>query len=389
MNSPEVVLICTSDTRRRSIATAVQQCQGQIVRELVSFPSADELTALAGKGCDAIVIAVDSDVAGALNIVEQLSATSTATVMVFSESDDHDLLVRCMRAGAREFLRERDLPTTLTGALTRAAARRIEVGNRKKRKGALLVFWGAKGGVGATTLASTFAITLRQEAGEDVALVDLNLQLGSLPVLLGITPQFTFLDALRNSERLDREFVSTLLTRDSTGLAVLPSADEYVPGVSIENGTVAKLLKIMREQYAYVVVDAGPAIGHSSEAVFDAADTIYVITQLDIPSLRNAQRFIAHRQSKRAGNGTVQVVLNRFEPRKLEYDEARITKAIGISPRWKVPNDYPNIRRFQNTGSPLSLKGTPVAKSVSLMARAACGKPVGSEKKSKLGIFGL
>jgi pilus assembly protein CpaE len=155
----------------------------------------------------------------------------------------------------------------------------------------------------------------------------------------------------------------------------------------LSNGTVGKVLHILRERYAYVVVDAGPGLGSSADELFETADRNYVITQLDIPSLRNAQRFLAHH--RHANQQSLEVVLNRFEPRKLEYDEERISKALGISPRWRLPNDYANVRRSQNTGSPLALANSPVARGIADMARAVCGKSALRDKKAKAGFLGF
>jgi pilus assembly protein CpaE len=282
--------------------------------------------------------------------------------MVFSASTEPELLMRCMRAGAREFLQAGGFTATLGEALTRAAVRRAEAASYARKTGKLLVFWGAKGGVGVSTVASNFALTLRKEAAADVALVDLNLQLGGIAVLLGFTPQFTILDALRHSDRLDHEFVSTLMTPHESGISVLASSDEYRPSIPITNGTVGKVLHILRERYGYVVVDAGPGLGSSADELFETADRNYVITQLDIPSLRNAQRFLAHH--RHANQQSLEVVLNRFEPRKLEYDEERIARALGVAPRWKIPNDYPGVRRSQDTGSPLPPAHSPVARGI-------------------------
>lgn len=383
----EIVLISPDEKWRRALGQVVGEVHGGMVREFTAYPSSAVLATpeLAGA---VVIVEVDSDITAGLELVENISQNNAgSTVMVFSASDAPGLLVRCMRAGAREFLGLENLAANLREALARAAARRAEIEERKKVRGRLLVFWGAKGGVGVTTLASNFAIALRKESGGPVALVDLNLQLGGVAVLLGIKPRFTLLDALRNPGRVDREFVSTLMTQENSGLAVLPSADEYVPSVQIGNGTVNKVVEILREQHSYIVVDAGPGLGHSTEVLFGSADTTYVVTQLDIPSLRNAQRFIAHR--KRLRDPVLEVVLNRFEPRKLEYDEERITKAIGLAPRWKVPNDYAAVRRSQNTGLPLASGDSPVARSLLVMARAACGKPVVEGKRSRLGFLGL
>ncbi|HWQ53145.1 MAG TPA: AAA family ATPase [Bryobacteraceae bacterium] len=358
------------------------------MRELGSYGGATGLVAVLDMACDAIVVEIDSNVASALELVERISQNSSATVMVFSASTDPEVLVRCMRAGAREFLRAANFTSGLGEALARARARRAEPAGDGSARGRLLVFWGAKGGVGVTTLASNFALALRNEAKAEVALVDLNLQLGGVAVLLGVNPRFTVLDALRHGDRLDGEFVSTLMTQHASGLSVLASSDEYVPSVPIENGTLGKVFHILRQRYRYVVVDAGPGLGASTEELFEAADCTYVVTQLDIPSLRNAQRFLAHH--RRAGQQGMEVVLNRFEPRKLEYDEDRISKALGISPKWKIPNDYPGVRRSQNTGTPLVLANSSVARGIAEMARAACGKqPARREKSARSGFLGL
>jgi pilus assembly protein CpaE len=225
-----------------------------------------------------------------------------------------------------------------------------------------------------------------KEAGREVALLDLNLKIGDVGVVLGLEARFTIMDALRNAERLDRDFVSTLMAHHSSGLAVLPASDAYVPSVSVDNSTLERLLGILREQFAYVVVDAGPSLGNQAEVLFQAADTIYLVSQVDIPSLRNAQRFIAH--GLHAKSQQIEIVLNRFEPNKLGFDEQRISKALGMTPKWKIPNDFAAVRQSQNTGEPLIQRQSPVTRSLHQMARGACGKPLDDGKKKRRGLFG-
>src|SRR5581483_4668011 len=98
---------------------------------------------------------------------------SSVTVMVYSGSTDSELLVRCMRAGAREFLTEPVLPGSAGEALVRASVRRDEVRRHRRATGKLLVFVGAKGGSGVTTVASNFAVALAKQASSKVALIDL------------------------------------------------------------------------------------------------------------------------------------------------------------------------------------------------------------------------
>ena len=84
----------------------------------------------------------------------------------------------------------------------------------------------------------------------------------------------------------------------------------------------------MRDQFPYVVVDAGSSLARAGDLLLELADTIYLVTQVDVPSLRNANRLIASYGTARAKPAAVEVVLNRFEPRRLEIDEEHIAKAL-------------------------------------------------------------
>lgn len=378
MSSLGVVLVSPDNVQRRMLASALEQHRARVIANHAEYPSFSTLE-LAGTACDAVLVDVDSDVEAALALVEEIVQNSQATVMVYSRSNDADLLVRCMQAGAREFLHQAKLASMLPDALARAAVRRMELAEKKKTRGRLLAFCGAKGGVGVTTLATNFAIALRRESGAEVALADMSTQLGQVAVLLGITPRFTLLDAFHNASRLDAELLAGMMTDHESGLKVLPSSDEYAPAAPADESTLLRLFTLLKQEYAYVVADAGPALGQGSEALFEAADSIYVVTQLDIPSLRNSHRFVAYRKS--AGDESLEVVLNRFEARKLDFDEARIAKALGLPPKWKVPNDFAAVRRSQNTGVPLAMGNSPVARSLAEMARAVCGKPSDRERK--------
>ena len=216
--------------------------------------------------------------------------------------------------------------------------------------------------------------------------MELNLNIGDVALVLGLEARFTLTDALKNSTRLDRDFVATLMTHHQSGLAVLAASDSYAPAPPVDHSAISRLLHILQEQFAYVVVDAGPSLGSHATALFEAADAIYLVSQADIPSLRNAQRFVTN--GLQVKHQQLEVVLNRFEANKLGLDQDRISKALGVAPKWMVPNDFAAVRHSQNTGESLMLKQSPVTKALRQMARAACGKPIEEVKKKRLGLFG-
>jgi pilus assembly protein CpaE len=388
MGSLSVLLIGPDYARRRELGQAFLEQQVSIVGELGAYPSFNNVLKMTEAGVDAVVVDLDGDVDVALDLVEDICSHNPAlTVMVYSSSQDPQLLVRCMRAGARELLVEPLKTTALVDAIVRTSARRQEVDRQKKVTGKVLVFRGAKGGSGATTVASNFALALKKESGQEVVLVDLNLELGDAGVVLGLKPHFSVKDALRSPGRLDEDFLSSLLTEHSSGLFVLSAPDDYGVGET-ERGTLGKVLHILRERFAFVVVDAGPSLGPASEVVFEMADLVYLVMQVDIPAMRNALRLIAGIQGQGDGPSKVELVLNRYDPRKLEIEESQVAKAMPLPLKWKIPNDYTAVRRSLDAGVPLVSGNSPVSSAVLQMARAACGKQMESGKKKKFGLFG-
>ena len=206
-----VALIGTDESRRRDIASALAGLQGSTTREFSAYPQLDDVPRLLKADYDVIIIELDGNPEHALDLVENICGNSNATVMVYSGQVSPEMLVRCMRAGAREFLSQPFTPTSIAEALVRASVRRPVSSSHRKALGKLIVFVGAKGGSGVTTVASNFAILLAKESGQNTALIDLNLPMGDAALELGVNSQYSTLNALEHYEELDSNFLSTLL----------------------------------------------------------------------------------------------------------------------------------------------------------------------------------
>jgi len=386
MNSLSAVIITSDPARRRALVGALANHGVKITREFSAYPPLDDLLKALALDCHIVVFDLVPDVETALSLVENTSGDQALTVMVYSDSDNPELVMRSMRAGAREFLTHPPSAESLTEALVRASAR-VESSNLKKAGGKLLLFISAKGGAGVTTLASNFALALQQESAKEVAIVDLNLHLGDVSVLLGLTPKYTVLDALRTGSRLDVDLVSTLMEQHKSGLAVLAGPDEYNPAPYPENDSLRKLLRVLRSRFPYVVVDGGSGLGTEADTLLQVADVIYLVTQVDIPSLRNAQRALAHVRRLGESQRDIEIVLNRYDSRG-GIGQDQIEQALTVPVRWKIPNDYAAARSSHNAGSPLILQKSDLSAALRQMAQLACGKSPDSGKKRRLSLFG-
>jgi pilus assembly protein CpaE len=379
-----IALIGPDQQRRGAVAIALTGLQAGVTREFPRYPELDEVPRMLEDNYDVIIVDLDSNPEYALDLVETICSSGSPTVMVYSAQADSELLVRCMRAGAREFLTQPFAPGTIAEALVRASVRRPSARPAKKTAGRLFVFLGAKGGSGVTTLACNFAVSLAAESGQNALLIDLHLPLGDAALDLGITAQYSTVNALQNAARLDSNFLSKLLTKHSSGLSVLAAPGKFTPDKSTHDD-IDKLLAVARQDFEYIVVDAGTRLDLASSTLFEQASAIYLITQVSIPELRNSNRLVSEFFAKSAAK--LEIVLNRYTPRSLGVDEEHITKALTRPATWRVPNDYATARRTQNTATPLSLEDSPISRVIRQMARTACGLPATTEKKKRFGIF--
>ena len=380
-----VALIGPQEQHRKAVASALAGSQANLTREFASYPELDDVPQLLETGFDVVIIELDSDPEHALDLVEHICGNSSVTVMVYSKQADPELLVRCMRAGAREFLSQPIAPGTIAEALVRASVRRPAVRAPKKTLGRLLIFAGAKGGSGVSTIASNFAIMLAQESKQNTLLLDLDLPLGAAALDLGIITQFSTANALQDISRLDSNFLSTLLTKHSSGLSVLSAPDNYTPIHATDEG-IAKLLTVARQDFDFVVVDAGSTMGSNYKALLEGANVAYLVTQVSIPELRNSNRLIS--EFFTLPTPKLEIVLNRFTTNTLGIDEENIKKALTVAPKWRIPNDYVTVQRAQNTATPLALGDSAIAGIIRQMARTACGMPAIPEKKRRFNLFG-
>ena len=383
--SLSIALVGPDDLRRRSAYHALTDIPGCDIKEFSNYPaSLDEVPKILEQRFDVLIIDLDSIPEYALELVESFCANGAGTVMVYSAQANPEMLVRCMRAGAREFLTLPFAAGVVAESLVRASARRSAVKPTKKTAGKLLVFLGAKGGAGTTTLACNFAVSLAQESGQSTLLIDLDLPLGDAALNLGIVSEYSTVNALQNSNRLDSAFLATLLIKHSSGVSVLAAPGKF-PQYQATNDQIDKLLAVARQDFDYVVVDVGSRFDLTGTALFKDATAIYLITQVGIPELRNSNRLISSFFT--SGGPKLEIVINRWAPKTLGVAEEHITKALTRPAQWKMPDDYATVRRMQNTATPLALEDSPISRMIRTMAKAVTGQTAEPEKKKGFSFF--
>lgn len=384
--------------RADSVAVAVigpsQEFQAQFIRPLTlslfvfrqihCYPSPEQISLIAQLGHSVYILDLDSDPEVALQLVEKFSRIPGAVVLVASSRFSTDLVVRAMRAGAREIL---SLPLThdqLDQAMARARSR--IAAPPPDALGRLCVFLGAKGGAGATTLASNFALAAVLASGKRVLLIDLDLPLGDSALNFGMEPAYTTKDALESCHRLDATLLNQFVARHHSGLFLLP-AQGKCDRCEITKVAVNKLIQVARQHFDCVVLDGATRFDLVDTDLFHADAKIFLVSQISIADLRNSNRILSQLVSV-AGLRHVQVVLNRDSPNS-SFDEDVVARVLTQPVRWRVPNDFRAVREMQNTGIPIVMKDCPITRTIRAMASAALELAPPPEKRRKkiLGLF--
>jgi pilus assembly protein CpaE len=380
-----MAIVGPNEQLRESVAAALLGCQGGQIREFTTYPpSLDDVPKLLRKNFDVIAIDLDSDTEYALDLVECICINHSAIVMVYSAQTEPELLLRCMRAGAREFL---TLPLThnaVAEALVRASAHRPILRPEKDSEGKTLVFMGAKGGCGVTTLACNFAVSLAKECSQNTLLIDLDLPLGDVALTLNISSPYSTNSVLENFCRLDANLLSTMLSQHSSGLSVLAAPGELLSG-QVSNEAIDRVLEVARQEFDYVVIDAGARSDLERTDLFSKCSSIYLVTQIGISELRNANRLITRYAS--LGSPKIEVVINRYESSSLGIDEEHIQRALTQPAQWKIPENPAVVRQARFSSTPFALENSTIARAVRQMAKSACGKSDQPEKKRTFSFF--
>jgi pilus assembly protein CpaE len=264
-----------------------------------------------------------------------------------------------MRAGANEFFTFPPPEQTFFEAIRRTAARRTAAGHGDAAT--TLVFFGAKGGAGTTTVAVNCAVELARLSGERTIIVDLKSGLGEVGLFLGVRSRYTFVDALDNMNRFDAEFLRELVAKHKSGLEILAGSDTFDRPNAADGPALEEILRHLREEYEYVVIDAGSQINPAVMASLYTADTIGLVANPDVPSIRNAQRLVDRIRQMGASPDRVRLLLNRAaEP--FPIPPAQIEAAVGHPIDHMFPSDYKTVSAALNSGVPLALTGnTPLA----------------------------
>jgi pilus assembly protein CpaE len=301
---------------------------------------------------DLVIVDGRHDLGSAIATVERCRAAApAASIFLVATDASSDLILQSMRAGANEFLTWPLVDGAFDDAVTRASSRRGAAGGAASLASSV-VFIGAKGGVGTTTLAVNCGVELAAQKKPTI-MVDVKQGLGDVSLFLGVRSRYSVLDAIDNAVRLDREFLNGLVARHVSGLDLLPGSDQFDRPTSADGDAIDNILRLLSARYEYMVVDAGSQLTASSLSALYMSEMIAVVINPDVPSIRNGQRLLERIGQMGSCADRVKVLLNRASA-PYPIPLGQIEDALGQKVHLTFPSDYKTVATALNSGVPLT-----------------------------------
>ena len=272
MSRPTVLLLGMDDAEQADLRLALKDVANVVRSKTPAELIADEYRSI---NPGAAIVSVKSDTPQRFGLIHNIAAAG-GIVIVVSESKDPELILRSMRAGAREFVLESDHEELRLAVRTHA---KVTFGTGEL--GQVITVFGAKGGVGATAIATNLAGAMQRRSLR-VCLVDLDLYLGDVLAFLDIPGSYSITDVLANMSRLDRELLATSVTKHRSGVSVLAQSSKVEEAEQIKGPDVTALLEFLRRNYDFVIVDGVRGFDELSLAALDGSQHVFMTLTQDV-----------------------------------------------------------------------------------------------------------
>ena len=387
-------VLVESDADRAGVLVSALPVGSQVVADI---GQAEQLL-LGRDGEYAVVLGPGIALGAATALADRFRLSRPAIGLVLIRHDlDSGVYAEAMRAGIRALVSNTD-----TEGITQAVDRLREtweaihgpVVTEPERDGRVITVFSPKGGVGKTTVAVNLAVALARGGQHRVCIVDLDLAFGDVAITLQLIPQHTIAEAVGVEEHLDFSLLQTLLTRHEHGLAILAAPTNPEGKDRIPPSLVRKVLKTLRSNFDYIVVDTSPGFEDQVLQAFDETDECVLVATLDVPTVKNVKVAMETLDLLDLVRGHRHLVLNRADD-QVGLSVANVESILGMPISTTLPSSVA-VPHATNHGRPIVLAHPehPVSRALVDLAGQLGGDRAGSavnenhDKPARRSLFG-
>ncbi len=325
----------------------------------------------------------DSDGLGTFTAVHKQAKARGIPVIILSGADTESLALQTIQEGAENYLvKSACNAAVLSQALRFAVAKHTaEVASRTRVIGVI----GAKGGVGATTIACNLATELRTQTGKRVLLADLDLHAGLVAFMMGVDPQYSFQYAIANFQRLDESCWNAIISRNRDDLHIV-SSPALLGREEVPVETIRQVLALVQPFYDWMVLDLG-RLNALSAALVNRTNEIFVVTSTGLGALYEAKRAVEALAKAGLGKEQIRLIVNEAD-RAPALSQRDMRSIFGTEVYASVPHEAAQMQQAMLARRPPP-ETCGLRKQMALVARKLAGLPEKNSRGSLSQLFSL
>jgi len=389
--NPEIVIVDVDAEARAELKRTLAVGQITVVGE--GDYGIDAVTVAKEHPPDVFLVSMEEPVARALQTVELLgTASPQAAIIVYSSLAEAGAVRRAMVAGARDYLmkplKPEDVSRAIYGILEQDERKRLNVGDDSSEpvaRGTVFTVFGAKGGIGKTTIATNLATALVRLTDANVVLVDMDTRFGDVAIMMDIAVETSIADMGRRMEELDRESIKDYLVQHHTGVSILPAPLHPTEWRNVTPQHIEKIIDLLAQGHDYVVIDTPGTFNELIATTLELANVILLITSMDIASIKDTALALEMLRAADVSEDKVKLTINHCtSSNSLREEDVERVLEYGVT--WRIPHDY-HVASSTQLGIPIVIAKpyARVARAVTDMAYALSGAP--RERKGFLERF--
>lgn len=343
----------------------------------------DGHTLIAEARPDCVLLALEQPVERGLQTLEAITSSYPDLPIIVYSSIDHGAAVRrAMVAGASDYLtvplNGRATAEAITSAVERARPTSYDatVGNAaavvpagSAGAGMVITVFGAKGGIGKTTISTNIATALAQQSGASVVLMDMDPHFGDVAMMLDSRADTNIVSAARDIDKLDRTTIRRYLTKHPSGISVLPAPASATEWDVVGTTQIERIVQLLAQTHDYVILDTPGAFNEIVALSLDLATVVLLITSLDLASIKDTSLVLDMLRKWSFPEEKLRLTVNHSNQVN-SIKEADIARTLDYKVFWSIPYDEAFMKSSQ-IGQPLVLSRPKSRAAVNLMHLAA------------------
>jgi pilus assembly protein CpaE len=263
-----------------------------------------------------------------------------------------------MVSGARDYLvrplKPEDLSRAVYGVLEQEERKRLRADGQMSEvapRGTVVTIFGAKGGIGKTTISTNLATSLAKITGASVCLLDMDTRFGDVAIMMDVAVEASIADVAKRIDELDRDKIRDYLVKHHSGVSIMPAPLHPTEWRNLTPQHIEKVVELLAQTHDYVVVDTPGTFNELIATTLELANLILLVTSMDIASIKDTALALEMLRAAAVSEDKVKLTINHSTAAN-SLREEDVSRVLEYDVFWQIPHDL-SVSSSTQLGQPI------------------------------------